>query len=120
MKSSREMREQFADFTTALDATLDIAERIDTKIEFDLDLLPAFPCPDGMTEAQFLRAEVQRGAQERYGSPVPGEVQQRIDYELDISEHTVKFHVNSIMTKLDARSRTEAVVIATRLGLIPL
>ena len=43
-----------------------------------------------------------------------------IAYELDISEHTVKFHVNSIMTKLDARSRTEAVVIATRLGLIPL
>lgn len=43
-----------------------------------------------------------------------------IAYELDISEHTVKFHVNSIMTKLDARSRTEAVVIATRTGLIPL
>jgi two-component system nitrate/nitrite response regulator NarL len=37
---------------------------------------------------------------------------------LDISEHTVKFHVNGILTKLDARSRTEAVVRATRLGLI--
>ena len=43
-----------------------------------------------------------------------------IAYELDISEHTVKFHVTSIMAKLDARSRTEAVVIATRMGLIPL
>jgi len=43
-----------------------------------------------------------------------------IAYELDISEHTVKFHVNSLMTKLDARNRTEAVVIATRTGLIPL
>ena len=37
---------------------------------------------------------------------------------LDISEHTVKFHVNAIMGKLEARSRTEAVTRATRLGLI--
>lgn len=39
---------------------------------------------------------------------------------LDVSEHTVKFHVNSILSKLDAQSRTEAVVTATRLGLIAL
>jgi DNA-binding NarL/FixJ family response regulator len=37
---------------------------------------------------------------------------------LHISEHTVKFHVNAIMGKLGAQSRTEAVVIATRRGLI--
>ncbi len=41
-----------------------------------------------------------------------------IAHRLDISEHTVKFHVNAIMTKLDAQSRTDAVVRATRLGLI--
>lgn len=39
---------------------------------------------------------------------------------LGISEHTVKFHVNAVMTKLGAQSRTEAVVMATRLGLIVL
>ncbi|MCC6805363.1 MAG: response regulator transcription factor [Anaerolineae bacterium] len=39
---------------------------------------------------------------------------------LGISEHTVKFHVNAILTKLSAQSRTEAVVRATRLGLIAL
>ncbi len=37
---------------------------------------------------------------------------------LGISEHTVKFHVNAILGKLGAASRTEAVVRATRLGLI--
>ncbi len=37
---------------------------------------------------------------------------------LDISDHTVKFHVNAILSKLSAQSRTEAVVRATRLGLI--
>ena len=41
-----------------------------------------------------------------------------IAYRLDISEHTVKFHVNAVMGKLGAQSRTEAVVRATRLGLI--
>jgi DNA-binding NarL/FixJ family response regulator len=40
--------------------------------------------------------------------------------KLGISEHTVKFHVNAILTKLSAQSRTEAVVRATRLGLIAL
>jgi DNA-binding NarL/FixJ family response regulator len=37
---------------------------------------------------------------------------------LGISEHTVKFHVNAILGKLGVESRTEAVVRATRLGLI--
>ncbi|MCB8944886.1 MAG: response regulator transcription factor [Ardenticatenaceae bacterium] len=41
-----------------------------------------------------------------------------IAIELGISEHTIKFHVNAIMGKLHAQSRTEAVVRATRLGLI--
>ena len=38
---------------------------------------------------------------------------------LNISEHTVKFHITSIMTKLDAGTRTEAVAVAIRRGLIP-
>jgi two-component system, NarL family, nitrate/nitrite response regulator NarL len=39
---------------------------------------------------------------------------------LAISEHTVKFHINAVMSKLGAQSRTEAVVRATRLGMIVL
>ena len=38
--------------------------------------------------------------------------------QLEISEHTVKFHINTILSKLYASSRTEAVVRATRAGLI--
>ena len=37
---------------------------------------------------------------------------------LEISEHTVKFHVASIMGKLGAASRTEAVTLGIRHGLI--
>lgn len=43
-----------------------------------------------------------------------------IAVRLRISEHTVKFHVNAIMGKLGAHSRTEAVTRAARLGLIVL
>lgn len=37
---------------------------------------------------------------------------------LSVSGHTVKFHVNAILAKLGAQSRTEAVVRATRMGLV--
>lgn len=40
--------------------------------------------------------------------------------QLSISEHTVKFHLNAILGKLGAQSRTDAVVRATRAGLIKL
>jgi two-component system nitrate/nitrite response regulator NarL len=38
--------------------------------------------------------------------------------ELGISEHTAKFHVGSLLAKLGAASRTEAVTIATRRGIL--
>jgi DNA-binding NarL/FixJ family response regulator len=37
---------------------------------------------------------------------------------LDISEHTAKFHVSSILAKLGAASRTEAVTIGMTRGLV--
>jgi len=87
LRTAAEMWNQFG--TTAphaLKATLDIAERIETKLDFGLDLLPAFPCPDGLTEADFLRQKVQEGARRLYASPVPDAVQERIDYELGVIE----------------------------------
>ena len=38
--------------------------------------------------------------------------------ELGISEHTAKFHVGSVLGKLGAGSRTEAVTLATRRGIL--
>ncbi|HMB36770.1 MAG TPA: LuxR C-terminal-related transcriptional regulator, partial [Methylomirabilota bacterium] len=42
----------------------------------------------------------------------------RIAFRLQISRNTVKFHVASILDKLHASSRTEAVTVAIREGRI--
>lgn len=49
-----------------------------------------------------------------------GMTNKAIALDLGITEHTVKFHVNAIMGKLGAQSRTEAVVRGTQLGIIVL
>jgi two-component system, NarL family, response regulator YdfI len=43
-----------------------------------------------------------------------------IAVRLAISEHTAKFHISSILSKLHASSRTEAVSLGIRKGLIPI
>jgi DNA-binding CsgD family transcriptional regulator len=40
--------------------------------------------------------------------------------ELGISRHTVKYHLASLLAKLGVHSRTEAVTIGLRKGLVPL
>ena len=40
--------------------------------------------------------------------------------ELGISTHTVKYHLASLLSKLGVHSRTEAVTIGLRKGLVPL
>ena len=47
-----------------------------------------------------------------------GAANKAIAFALDISEHTVKFHVASILSKLNAGTRTEAVAIGVRRGLV--
>jgi DNA-binding CsgD family transcriptional regulator len=40
--------------------------------------------------------------------------------ELGISTHTVKYHLASLLARLSVHSRTEAVTVALRKGLVPL
>lgn len=54
------------------------------------------------------------------GMLAEGEGNKMIARRLGISEHTVKFHVGSILAKLNAATRTEAVAIGVREGLIML
>lgn len=55
--------------------------------------------------------------QEVLGLLVAGKSNKLICRELDVSEATVKTHLQAIFRKLDVNSRTQAVVAAVRLGL---
>jgi len=49
-----------------------------------------------------------------------GLTNKEIATRLGITDHTVKFHVNAILAKLGAETRTEAVVHAAKLGIVVL
>lgn len=80
----------------------------------DLDGLLVNPQPARLREPLTPR-EV-----EVLGMLAEGQSNKSIAHRLGISEHTVKFHVTSIMGKLNAGSRTEAVTQGIRQGLIML
>lgn len=86
---------------------------LDPSLVSDL-LQPAIPESDTSMEPLTTREnEVLQGLAQ-------GLTNKAIALQLGITDHTVKFHVNAIMGKLGAQSRTEAVVLATRAGLIVL
>jgi len=76
--------------------------------------------PTGSREGVPLAEELTPREMEVLRLLAEGRPNKSIAQRLGISEHTVKFHVNALMGKLGAQSRTEAVVLATHLGLIHL
>lgn len=83
--------------------------------ELATNILP--PRPQQLDDLQELPT---RREQQVLQLMAKGYTNKAIAQHLNISQHTVKFHVNSIFGKLNVQSRTEAVVQATRLGLIAL
>jgi DNA polymerase-3 subunit alpha len=87
IKSAAEMRHLFREAPSACDNTLLIAERSNVEIEFDNNVLPAFPVPQGHDEDSYLRELTIEGAKERYGHPLAQHVVERLEYELDVIKH---------------------------------
>ncbi|MBI4197814.1 MAG: response regulator transcription factor [Chloroflexi bacterium] len=81
------------------------------------DLTSAVVAPR-ITGAAPLPEELTPREQQVLALLAEGLANKAIANRLGISDHTVKFHINAIMGKLGAQSRTEAVVLATRLGLV--
>jgi DNA polymerase-3 subunit alpha len=85
LKSAAEMRSLFAELPEACDNTLAIAERCHVTIEFGKPELPRFALPAGVeSEDAYLRQLTYEGARRRYGDPVPAEVVERIEHELEV------------------------------------
>ena len=84
VKTADEMYHLFSDQQSACDNTLLIAERADVSFEFDKIILPSFPVPDGYTEESYLRELVKEGAQRRWGANLTAEIDERIEFELNV------------------------------------
>ena len=85
LKSPRAMARLFAGHPQALKATLAIAERCEPALPAGPVPRPAFPLPPGVRAEAFLREQVERGAQWRYGRITP-RIRQRLEHELAIIE----------------------------------
>jgi DNA polymerase-3 subunit alpha len=81
-----EMHRLFPDHPETWRNTLAIQERCEVTIEFGKHHLPRFDCPDGLSEAAYLRQKVEEGARRRYGDALTGEIRARLDYELAVIE----------------------------------
>ena len=88
VKSEPEMRALFSDHPEVLAET----QRVAGLCEFDFEkryFLPQYPRPaEFATDNDLLVHLARAGARERYGDAVPGEIQERLDYELQVISHT--------------------------------
>ncbi len=87
-KSGPEIRQRFPDHAEVIEHTLQVADQV--SVEFGRKYhLPAFPLPAGAkSENDLLVTLATAGAAERYGSPLPANVRERLDYELGVITKT--------------------------------
>ncbi len=83
-----------------------------------LRLLLPTPSENAGQDFQYLNDPLTTRETEVLALLAGGAGNKEIAVQLRISEHTVKFHVSSILSKLGATTRTEAVSRGYRLGLI--
>src|SRR3954466_13207282 len=86
VKSEAEMRALFP----GQPETLDNTARVANLCEFDFEkryFLPVFPRPaEYQSDEALLQHLAHTGAEQRYGSPLPTEVRERLEYELGVIE----------------------------------
>src|SRR5262249_52325320 len=79
------------------------------------------PCnTDSLKEAGDELEEIKTREKEGLRLLGGGLGEKKISARLDISEHTAKFHISSILGKMSVASRTEAVSQGISRGLIPI
>ena len=66
LRSADEMKELFKDIPSAIENTLEIAKRCTVELTLGKNYLPAFPIPEGMTEAEYFCQVSREGMEERF------------------------------------------------------
>ncbi|HJX01654.1 MAG TPA: DNA polymerase III subunit alpha, partial [Candidatus Humimicrobiaceae bacterium] len=83
LKSCDQMKELFNQFPGAIKNTLEIADRCNVNIKFDMNLIPSFAIPDGSSADEYLKKLCYEGAKRRYDN-ITGEIDGRIKKELEV------------------------------------
>ncbi len=103
------MREQCADgIAAAITAVRNGLQVVDVALLEGWSAVPPVPTKGNLTDREFQVVHLL----------TEGLSNKLIADRLGISDHTAKFHVNGVMVKLGASTRTEAVVAAVRQGLV--
>ncbi|MBN1810108.1 MAG: DNA polymerase III subunit alpha, partial [Planctomycetes bacterium] len=83
MRTPEEMGELFRDVPEAVRNTVKIAERAEAKIELGVYHFPRFDPGEGRDTREMLSRKARAGAVKRYGDPLPGNVEKRLENELE-------------------------------------
>ena len=83
LKSPAEMQALFKETPEAIENTLVIAKLCNVTFETEQVKLPRFDCPEQKTTVEYLKDLVWQGVRSKYPDLTP-ELQQRVDFELDI------------------------------------
>lgn len=87
LKTQQEMNEIFANRPEVLSTSLEILDKVEFYSIENEPLMPDFSIPEGFKDSNdYLRHLTYEGAKERYGNPIPPEIQERIDFELKTIE----------------------------------
>jgi error-prone DNA polymerase len=85
VRSGKEMVRLFRDLPEAIANTAELSSRLEFVLE-DLGYeFPHYPVPSGETEISYLRAQVNKGARERY-QPITDRVRRQLERELRLIE----------------------------------
>lgn len=88
LKSPQELKEAWKDHPEAIDNTQKISELCNVSLEFGKNRLPRFPLPSGITAEKALRDLSVKGLTSRYGTSLPPQAKERLEYELGVIETT--------------------------------
>jgi len=88
LKTPAEMAAVFADSPEALAATLEVASRVDLKLELGRHLLPPFQVPAGRAAEAYLAQKVDEGMGWRYPAGPPTGAKERVQEELAVIAQT--------------------------------
>ena len=86
LKSPEEMYALFKDKPDVVERTLEVADKIDLKIDFDQMYLPEFPIPESegkIVADEYLEKLARKGLEKKFDKVNP-EAEKRLEYELDV------------------------------------